>query len=91
MKWWGADEGRLISTFTGHAGPVRSVAFHPAWQTVISSSEDKTIKEWNLYGSQETIRTLPGHAGPVYSLAISPDSRFIASGSLSIKIWGKKR
>lgn len=90
IKWWSADDARLISTFTGHTGPVRSVAFNTTWKTIVSSSEDKTIKEWNRFGSQENIRTLPGHSGPVYSLAISPDSRLIASGSLSIKIWGKR-
>ncbi|MBD2043600.1 WD40 repeat domain-containing protein [Microcoleus sp. FACHB-672] len=33
-------------TLTGHSGPVYSVAFSPDSQTLVSGSDDATIKIW---------------------------------------------
>ncbi|WP_017315111.1 serine/threonine-protein kinase [Mastigocladopsis repens] len=73
---------------TGHLGDINSLAFNPQGTTLASSSDDKTIKLWNLK-NKKGIRTLHGHKGIVYSVAISPDGQTLVSGSQdkTIKVW----
>ena len=78
----------IVHTITGHSGYVTSVAISPDGQTLVSGSNDKTIKIWQLSTGQE-LRTLTGHSGWISSLAISPDGQTLVSGSWdkTIKIW----
>ena len=55
---------------------------------VVSGSEDKTIRIWNLLEKrQETV--LQGHTSPVLTVAVTSDNKYIVSGSLdkTIRIW----
>jgi WD40 repeat protein len=73
---------------TRQSGSVRALAISPDGQTLVSGSEDKTIKIWQLSTGQE-LRTLTGNSSGIHALAISPDGRTIVSGSgdKTIKIW----
>ncbi|OPF18267.1 peptidase C14 [Microcystis aeruginosa KW] len=78
----------------GHGSYVHSVNFSPDGKTLVSGSDDKTIKTiiiWNVETGQE-IRTLKGHGGPVYSVNFSPDGKTLVSGSddKTIKLWKVK-
>jgi len=57
-------------------------------QLLASSSDDRTIKLWDLKRG-ECLQTLWGHQGCVQSLAVSPDGSLLASGSHdhTIKFW----
>lgn len=82
------DNFSEAKTLIGHSGWIRSVAISPDGQTLVSVSEDKTIKLWNLNTGQ-LLRTLTGHSDKVTSVAISPDGQTLVSGSLDkkIKLW----
>jgi len=60
----------------------------PDWETLVSSSEDNTIKLWQLSTGKE-ICTLSGHSDLVWSVVFSRDGQTLASGSSdkTIKIW----
>ena len=47
---------------------------------VVSSSQDKTIRVWNLDNKRQEA-VLEGHTSFVKTLAISSDTKFIVSGS----------
>ena len=47
IKLWNLDDGRLISTMTGHMDRVTGVSFDPAGKTIVSCSWDKTIRFWD--------------------------------------------
>jgi aspartate 1-decarboxylase len=87
-----AEEFALVDTLvtghTDHMGSVLSVAISPDGHTLVSGSDDKTIKVWNLQ-SGKLLRTLAGHGGVVFSVAISPDGHTLVSGSgdKTIKVW----
>ena len=64
------------------------VAISSDGQTLVSGSDDNTIKLWDLYTGQ-LLHTLEGHAEDVSSVVISPDGQTLASGSWdkTIKVW----
>jgi WD40 repeat protein len=55
---------------------------------VISGSDDKTIKIWDVGTGTEKF-TLAGHTDSVNAIAVTPDGKTVISGSLdkTIKIW----
>jgi WD40 repeat protein len=79
---------RVLHTFKGHTKYVSSVAISPDGQTLVSGSDDHTIKLWNLPTGQ-VAHTLTNHTEAVFSIAISPDGQTLVSASSdhTIKIW----
>jgi serine/threonine protein kinase len=77
-----------IPTLIGHSDEVNSLAINSSGTSLVSASDDKTIKIWNLNDTQE-IRTLKGHLDKVYTVAISPDAQTLVSGSQdnTVKVW----
>jgi WD40 repeat protein len=79
-----------VDTWEGHIGlfaAVTSLSLNSQW--LASSSEDKTIRLWNLATGQ-TSHVLSEHQGFVEAVAFQPNSdNILASGSRdkTIKIW----
>ena len=72
----------------GHRDYLRSVAYSPDGSRLISGSDDRTIKIWNVSTGQ-CLQTLTGHTDYVWEVSYRPDGKRIASGSFdeTIKIW----
>jgi WD40 repeat protein len=63
------------------------VAISADGQTIVSGSDDRTVKLWNL-GDGKPIYELGSHDRAVLSVAISSDNRTIATGSYGeIQVW----
>ncbi len=43
-----ATDGKVINTLSGHAAPVKGLAFSPDGAKLYSASADKTLRAWNL-------------------------------------------
>ncbi|KAJ3322341.1 hypothetical protein HDU76_013894 [Blyttiomyces sp. JEL0837] len=69
-------------------GPTSSVNFSPDGVSVLSGSDDATMKIWNVESGQELL-TLVGHSDRVRSAQYSEDGKLIASGSRdqTVRIW----
>ncbi len=82
------DKFSLTRTLTEHTNSVWAVAISRDGQTLVSGSEDDTIKVWNLKTGQLS-QTLTGHSNTVRSVALSPDGQTLVSGSAdqTIKVW----
>ena len=68
----------------GHMALIRGIAFTPDGRQLVSASDDKTIRVWDL-ASGKTVRTIrgesaPGHAGKIFAMALSPDGKWLAAG-----------
>jgi striatin 1/3/4 len=78
----------LLSHFLG----VRSLQFHPSKSILLSSSEDGTMKLWNLKKKKqienEPMYTYRGHQGAVLSVLFNGENQPISAGvDGEIKIW----
>ena len=71
-----------------HEGTITSIAFSNDGHQMITASEDKTIKKWNV-NNGELMGTFIGHADYVFTASFSPDDRHVISGSRdhTIRIW----
>eukprot|EP00658_Telonema_sp_P-2_P077630 TRINITY_DN7065_c0_g1_i1.p1 TRINITY_DN7065_c0_g1~~TRINITY_DN7065_c0_g1_i1.p1 ORF type:complete len:364 (+),score=54.34 TRINITY_DN7065_c0_g1_i1:37-1128(+) len=60
---WSTETFELISTCSGHTGPVNSIAFSSDSTMLVSGSRDRTIRLWAI-ASREVQPRLLGHSGP---------------------------
>ena len=83
-----ASTGQVQRNMTGHTGCVRTVAFSPGGDLVVSGSMDTTIKIWSAI-TGEMRADLNGHTGCVRSVAFSADGSTFVSGSedCTVKLW----
>ena len=80
--------GSQTAVLSGHTGWVGSLAFLPDGTSLVSGSEDSTIKLWDVQ-TGGVIKTFHGHTDFVLSVSISADCTMIASGSRdkTIRLW----
>ena len=74
-----AITGSQTAVLHGHTAGVRSVAFSPDGTLLVSGSEDRTAKLWDMQ-TGGVVKTF-SHEDLVYSVSISADNTTIASGS----------
>jgi len=81
-----ADESapQLMLDTGGHMAVVTGVAFTPDGKQVVSASNDKTVRVWDVE-TGKTVRIIrgeaaPGNWGAIYAMALSPDGRWLAVG-----------
>ncbi|MGI2909190.1 AAA-like domain-containing protein, partial [Tolypothrix sp. VBCCA 56010] len=72
---------------TGHQEQVISASFSPDRKRILTASDDKTAKVWDLNG--KLIATLTGHQSYVNSASFSPDGKRIVTASYdnTAKVW----
>jgi WD40 repeat protein len=86
---WDINTQNLLSVLygQGHLLRINSLAFSPDGEFLVSGSNDKTVKIWNLR-DKKLIRTLSEHSGTVNCVAITPNGKtVISSGGGGVKIW----
>ncbi|OHV33689.1 hypothetical protein CC117_04715 [Parafrankia colletiae] len=82
----------LEKTLHGHTGWVRSVVFSPDGRTLASSSDDGTVRFWDMSDRTNPTRLgepLTGHADAMAAVAYSPDGRTLATSSTdrTVRFW----
>ena len=82
IKIWNVETGKCLQTLHGHSSWIRGIVYLPNGN-LVSCSEDKTIKVWDLVSDY-----LTGHSGPVNCLLLLRNGQLAScSGDRTIKIW----
>ena len=81
------DTGGSIKKSFKTGSHIRSVAFSPSGNTILTGLSDGTAELWNLNGVLEM--KFKGHSREITSVAFSPDGRSILTGSLdrTARLW----
>ncbi|HWO21593.1 MAG TPA: WD40 repeat domain-containing protein [Kofleriaceae bacterium] len=76
------------SILSGHSGRVNACAMTADGRHVVSASDDRTLKVWDL-SSGRVLATLEGHSGWVRACALTADDRRVISASVdrTLKVW----
>jgi WD40 repeat protein len=77
--WEGRASDKRLHQFIGHSGPVLSISVSD--EKIYSSSEDRTIRAWDLSTGHALLSILHGHTAPVNALALTPDGDRIVSAA----------
>ncbi|ETO30329.1 WD repeat-containing protein [Reticulomyxa filosa] len=77
-----------FKVFQGHFNSVNSIKFSPDCTKIISTSNDKTIKIWDITSGHE-LQELKGHFDHVKNAIFSPDGNMVVSCSNdnTIRLW----
>ena len=73
--------GRKINSFMGHTDQITDVLVTLDRKHMISSSEDKTVRIWEIRTGKE-LHTFKDHQWTVTDIAIDPHGKYLVSGSL---------
>lgn len=83
---------RLIASFNssilGHTNWINSAQFSPDARIIVSGSDDKTVKIWDLVKKKELL-SFTDHLSSVSDVKFHPDGTCVASGSIDtkVKLW----
>jgi WD40 repeat protein len=85
----GATQAAVSEPHRGHEDKVTSVAFSPDGSRIVSGSDDRTLRLWDVRTGAGIGAPLRGHEDKVTSVAFSPDGRRIVSGSwdTTLRLW----
>nr|XP_020458908.1 WD repeat-containing protein 27 isoform X2 [Monopterus albus] len=78
----------VISTLTGHLGILTSSEFCP-WNTdiLITTSEDRTFKVWDLKTEAVCYQSFVLSASPLLSMLVLEENRHLVTGSADGQVW----
>ncbi|KAH9967795.1 hypothetical protein BJV74DRAFT_868775 [Russula compacta] len=77
--WDGSISNECIRQFSGHDGQVLSICVFG--EKIFSSSEESTIRIWDL-SSGDALTSIPsGHTGAINAITLTPDGKRIISAS----------
>jgi WD40 repeat protein len=77
IELWDPAGGRRLHTLKGHKDHVWCIAFSGDSKTLVSSSDDKTIRFWDVAAGKE-LQQIKHHQG-IKKIALSPDGKLLAS------------
>jgi WD40 repeat protein len=77
--WEGRVSDKRILQFGGDGGPILSICVFD--ERVFSSSEDRTIRIWELSTGHVLLSISHGHTAPINAITLTPDGKRIVSAS----------
>ena len=86
-RWvWAQSAEPILRLEVGtHNAGIWDMAIDPSNRLLVTGSEDKTVRVWDISGRGELVRTLrppvgEGEEGHIFAVDLSPDARILACG-----------
>jgi WD40 repeat protein len=88
IRVYNLTNSQVAKTFDGHADVVNAIAISPNNKLLISGSNDKTARIWDIVTGKQ-IRALPVNCWKVTAVAFTEDGKYAVTGCNdgSIKVW----
>jgi WD40 repeat protein len=86
----GNSDAEPLARLTGHTNTVLTLAFGPGSDSIVSTSEDETIKAWTVEAIDHVSFALPTRDKiELTELGVSADRKWLAAGNLDggIELW----
>lgn len=85
---WSVQTGQLLDRLQGHEGPVSGLSFGNEGGLLASTSWDKTVRVWSIFGRQTHVEPWT-MTSDVLSVAMRPDSKQVAVATLdgNLSFW----
>jgi WD40 repeat protein len=85
LAWAQSAEPILRVEVGTHNASIWDIAIDPSNRILVSGSEDKTVRVWDISSRGELLRILrppvgEGEEGQIFAVALSPDARTVACG-----------
>ena len=82
----------MRAMFNGHKSEVNSIAFAPNGRSLVSASDDRSVRIWNIRDGSSKVLPVTGSPGYFNSVAFSPDGRYVAAGNMdsSLCMWDSR-
>ncbi|MDB5335907.1 MAG: repeat-containing protein [Planctomycetaceae bacterium] len=92
LVWANPPAAMPAKTLAGHTRWVRDLAYTPDGTRLVSVSDDRSVRVWNL-ADGKALHTLTGHTDWIMALAIRADGRYAATASYdqTIRLWDLDR
>jgi WD40 repeat protein len=90
LKLWGissTNRGNLLCVLRGHSDSIQALAISADGQWLVSSSQDKTIRVWNL-DKEQVLKVLKGHTGSVDVIVMNTPQTVMPTGIKQVLISG---
>ena len=80
-----------LEPLIGHSDWIRSLAFSPDGKTILSGSNDRTVRVWDIETGR-LLHLLTGHRDRVKCVGISPDGQRMLSCSADgqVRVWDRR-
>ncbi|KAF9103242.1 hypothetical protein BGX29_003624 [Mortierella sp. GBA35] len=85
---WSVQTGKLLDILAGHTAPISGLAFSPTAQFLASSSWDRSIRTWDVFGRGKSVESFT-HLSEVLALAFRPDGKELCGSTLDgqLSFW----
>ncbi len=88
LIWANPPAAMPVKTLAGHTRWVRDLAYTPDGMRLVSVSDDRTVRVWNVTDGK-VLHTLTGHTDWIVALALRADGRYAATAGYdrTIRLW----
>ena len=71
----------------GHTFPICEVAFSPNGRSLVSASDDRSVRIWSVRDGSSNVLPVIGSPNSFMSAAFSPDGRYVVAGNWDSSLW----